>query len=120
MTDRLFSECCYGTDLQHAEGSPCPQTMVPRETRLEASLREVLNLFWGDGATKLAEPFEVIEAAVKRAESALAVEGPQPGTFEYALDYHEKMTAKQPNETPAEKARREYYAGIDDDGLPCD
>jgi hypothetical protein len=43
-----------------------------------------------------------------------------PGTFEYAQAYHEQMTAKKEDETPTEKARREYYAGVDDDGLPCD
>lgn len=24
MTDRLFAECCYGTDWQHGENMPCP------------------------------------------------------------------------------------------------
>lgn len=46
--------------------------------------------------------------------------GLKPGTFEYAQAYHEEMTTRKPNETPAEKARREYYAGVDDDGLPSD
>lgn len=48
------------------------------------------------------------------------LKGLKPGTFEYAEKYHEIMTRKQPNETPFEKARREYYAGVDDDGLPLD
>jgi hypothetical protein len=25
MTDRLFSDCCYGTEQQHAGYEPCPQ-----------------------------------------------------------------------------------------------
>lgn len=24
MTDRLFADCCYGTDWQHGENEPCP------------------------------------------------------------------------------------------------
>jgi hypothetical protein len=46
--------------------------------------------------------------------------GLKPGTLEYAQKYHEIMTRKKPNETPLEKAAREYYAGIDDNGLPVD
>lgn len=48
------------------------------------------------------------------------LEGLTPGTLEYAQKYHEIMTRKSPNETPSEKASREYYAGVDDDGLPID
>jgi hypothetical protein len=48
------------------------------------------------------------------------LEGLEPGTFEYAQKYHEIMTRRKPNETEEEKARREYYAGVDDDGLPSD
>ena len=25
MTDRMFSDCCYGTEAQHLPGEPCPQ-----------------------------------------------------------------------------------------------
>jgi hypothetical protein len=45
---------------------------------------------------------------------------PKPGTLAYAQKVHAEMTEKKPNETPEEKARREYYAGVDDDGLPSD
>lgn len=44
----------------------------------------------------------------------------KPGTTAYAIEYDRRMTKKRPFETPIEKARREYYTGIDDDGLPCD
>lgn len=54
------------------------------------------------------------------ADELKELEGLTPGTFEYAQKYHEIMTRKKPNETPEEKARREYYAGVDDDGLPSD
>lgn len=37
MTDRLFADCCYGTDLQHGLTEPCP---TPDD--LNATLRE-----WG-------------------------------------------------------------------------
>lgn len=48
------------------------------------------------------------------------LKGLKPGTSEYARAYDNIMTERKPNETPLEKARREYYAGVDDDGLPCD
>jgi hypothetical protein len=48
------------------------------------------------------------------------LKGLKPGTFEYAQKYHEIMTRRKADETPQEKALREYYSGVDDDGLPCD
>lgn len=51
MTDRLFADCCYGSELQHMAAQPCPQA-VPAD-RLEmhfdswtGSYRDRFNDFW--------------------------------------------------------------------------
>jgi hypothetical protein len=33
MTDRLFADCCYGTDHEHAERDPCPTDALDRLAR---------------------------------------------------------------------------------------
>ena len=51
------------------------------------------------------------------------LEGYTPGTLAYAQKYHEIMTSLDPQgtETPEQAlARRDYYRGYDDDGLPSD
>lgn len=48
---------------------------------------------------------------------------PKPGTLEYAQKVHDDMTDPRPKngETAEEaRARRDYYRGYDDDGLPSD
>ncbi len=29
MTDRMFADCCYGSDEQHLASDPCPQEAQP-------------------------------------------------------------------------------------------
>ena len=34
MTDRLFTDCCYGSDQQHTDREPCPQALAPTDIPL--------------------------------------------------------------------------------------
>ena len=36
MTDRLFADCCYGSDYQHAPSQPCPQEIDDFADTVEA------------------------------------------------------------------------------------
>lgn len=39
MTDRLFADCCYGTEGQHADWQPCPRKPWDELTAAERRVR---------------------------------------------------------------------------------
>jgi hypothetical protein len=47
MTDRLFADCCYGTEEQHGPNQPCPQAMravggrMTALAKLDAALEQI-------------------------------------------------------------------------------
>ena len=53
MTDRIFTDCCYGTDLQHSVNQPCPfeqrpLTGIPLDCAAYATLKIIDRAFSTD------------------------------------------------------------------------
>ncbi len=105
--------------------------MTPENSEDDAEmLRELLRAAIDDynEALKRARAAEATIVELRAEVERLRTAGhasivPVPGTTAYALAVDADMTdpKPKPGETAREaKARREYYMGVDDNGLPCD